>query len=222
MVVEELSVQHRMAASSPQQKLTPERGLFGTSVDEDLERFQTDPDVKQALARGLRLSDYARQIDADLASAEAVSAADITAQISLVATLHSQTLVCDQALARMQEILLGCREDLRSSSRAISHLQNSLTEMRGGLRNRRAAEALLHDEIDRLCLSENLVIGIGEEDVTPRFAECLEELGAKLRACDGTGTTLGSLAANSGDEGENKSKGHATASVCHALSSSTS
>ena len=70
-----------MAASSPEQKLTPERGLFGTSVDEDLERFQTDPDVKQALARGLRLSDYARQIDADLASAEAAQRMSLDVEI---------------------------------------------------------------------------------------------------------------------------------------------
>ena len=206
-------------SASPQQKLPPERGLFGTSVDEDLERFQTDPHVKQALARGLRLSDYARQIDADLARAEAESAADITAQISRVATVHTQTLACDQALARMQEILLGCREDLRSSSRAISHLQNSLTGMRGGLRNRRAAEALLHSQIDRLCLSEELVVGIGEEEVTSRFPDCLQELGAKLRACDGLGATHGSSAVAAGDGSGRDSKGRTTPSVCHSSAS---
>ncbi|CBN77348.1 conserved unknown protein [Ectocarpus siliculosus] len=94
-----------------------------SGIDEDLEQFQQDDIVREALRDGVDLRGYARDIDLELREVEHNSVEGYKVQSAEVLSLHQQIQGCDAILARMQEMLLGFQADLGGISDEIKHLQ---------------------------------------------------------------------------------------------------
>ena len=92
-------------------------------IDEDLERFQEDEMVQQALQRGVDLRKYGRELEKELKEAESASITQYIDNKQQVLDLHSQINDCDSVLLRMQDMLVGFQSDLSGISEEIRYLQ---------------------------------------------------------------------------------------------------
>ncbi len=80
-------------------------------LDDHLEQFQQDDFIKEALAKGVDLRQYAQQIDRELREVEMESITQYVAKSADIVDLYNQVQSCDDILARMQEMLLGFQAD---------------------------------------------------------------------------------------------------------------
>ena len=85
------------------------------TIEEDLERFQQDPFVKEALSKGVDLRQYALEIDSELSSLQVASIPEFIVQAPKTAELYNEINECDKMLANMERILLGFQSDLGKS-----------------------------------------------------------------------------------------------------------
>jgi hypothetical protein len=131
-------------------------------IDEDLERFQQDEIVADALAKGVDLREYSRQIDDELKQVEMESVREYVGESDNVVYLHNQIQACDVVLARMQEMLLGFQADLGGISEEIRYLQDQSLSMNIKLRNRRAAQAKIEGFLENVELPQDLITTVVE------------------------------------------------------------
>lgn len=94
--------------------------------------------------------------------------------------LHEQLDDCDSILARMQEMLFGFQADLGGISEEIKHLQDESLSMNIRLKNRRAAEELLHKFVEHTAMDPELVQYIMDDGINDGFLEAVIDLNAKL------------------------------------------
>lgn len=150
-------------------------------LDDYLELFQQDGVIKEALAKGVDLRQYARQMDQELRAAEAESVAQYVLRAEDIVALHDEVQQCDNVLARMQEMLLGFQADLGGISDEIRHLQDESIGMNVRLRNRRAAEEQLQRYLENVALAPSLVAAIDDADVNDAYLHALVALNGKLK-----------------------------------------
>ena len=166
-------------------------------IDDDLERFQEDETVQQALQRGVDLRKYAEELSAQLKEvkfvwhvismwaesilqAEAETVSQYMENKDDVTALHEQMEDCDAVLARMQEMLLGFQTDLGGISEEIKHLQDESLSMNIRLKNRRAAEELMHKFLDQTAVNPEMAAIINTSPVCEEFQEAVIDLNKKL------------------------------------------
>jgi len=152
-----------------------------SGIDEDLERFQKDETVKQALNQGVDLRGYAKEIDNELREVELMSVREYVAQSGSLVELNHQIKACDETLARMQEMLLGFQADLGGISEEIKHLQDQSVSMNVKLRNRRAAEEKVFKFLEQIVVPPDLAKVICSSEVQDTYLEAVTQLGCKLR-----------------------------------------
>jgi hypothetical protein len=85
-------------------------------IDEDLSKFAQDEKIRDALARGVDLRLYARQVDAELRHLEMESIADYVGQADAVAGLFDQISHCEAVLGAMQGMLSTFQDNLGGSA----------------------------------------------------------------------------------------------------------
>ncbi|CAK4089947.1 unnamed protein product [Aphanomyces euteiches] len=149
-------------------------------LDDHLEQFQQDDFIKEALAKGVDLRQYAQQIDRELRDVEMESITQYVAKSADIVDLYNQVQACDDILARMQEMLLGFQADLGGISDEIRNLQNESIEMNVKLRNRREAEEKLRIFLDQVYIPPTLIEGIDDGDVNEAYVSYLMILNSKL------------------------------------------
>jgi len=149
-------------------------------IDDDLERFQEDEMVQQALHRGVDLKKYGRELEKELKEAEAASIAQYMENKQQVLDLHSQIHDCDDVLLRMQDMLLGFQSDLSGISEEIRHLQEESFSMNIRLKNRRIAEELLHHFLENASISPDVMSCIADNTIDEEFLEGVVDLSNKL------------------------------------------
>ncbi|CAE7520701.1 VPS52, partial [Symbiodinium microadriaticum] len=149
-------------------------------IDDDLERFQEDETVQQALQRGVDLRKYAEELSAQLKEAEAETVCQYMENKGDVTTLHEQMEDCDAVLARMQEMLLGFQADLGGISEEIKHLQDESLSMNIRLKNRRAAEELMHKFLDQTAVNPEMAAIINTSPINEDFQAAVVDLNKKL------------------------------------------
>ncbi|OQR87003.1 vacuolar protein sorting-associated protein [Achlya hypogyna] len=149
-------------------------------LDDHLEQFQQDDFIKEALAKGVDLRQYAAQIDRELRDVEMESITQYVAKSADIVDLYNQVQSCDDILARMQEMLLGFQADLGGISDEIRHLQNESIGMNIKLKNRREAEESLRIFLDQVYIPPTLIEGIDDGDVNEAFVSYLMILNSKL------------------------------------------
>lgn len=98
-----------------------------------------------------------------------------------VSELHRQIEECDSVLARMQDMLLVFQADLGGISEEIRHLQDESLSMNVRLKNRRAAESLLHEFLDHASIDAELAASITSGPVNEEFLECVVDMTKKLK-----------------------------------------
>ncbi|KAF0695048.1 Aste57867_14106 [Aphanomyces stellatus] len=149
-------------------------------LDDHLEQFQQDDFIKEALAKGVDLRQYAQQIDRELRDVEMESITQYVAKSADIVDLYNQVQACDDILARMQEMLLGFQADLGGVSDEIRNLQNESMEMNVKLKNRREAEEKLRLFLDQVYIPPTLIEGIDDGDVNDAYVSYLMILNSKL------------------------------------------
>ncbi|CAM9123350.1 unnamed protein product, partial [Sphacelaria rigidula] len=152
-----------------------------SGIDEDLEQFQQDDIVRQALLQGVDLRGYARDIDLELREVELDSVREYAAQSEEVLALHKQIQGCDAILARMQEMLLGFQADLGGISDEIKHLQDESISMNIKLKNLRSAEEDLGKFLGNVVVAPELATSICGDDVNDAYLEYVVELNNKIK-----------------------------------------
>lgn len=150
-------------------------------IDEDLDRFQEDEMVKQALHRGVDLKKYGHDLEKQLKEAESDSIGQYMNNSEQVSELHKQMQDCDAVLARMQEMLQGFQTDLGGISEEIKHLQDESLSMSIRLKNRRAAEDKLHKFLENTTITPELATTVTTGVVNEAYLEAIIELSNKLR-----------------------------------------
>ncbi|RHY28847.1 hypothetical protein DYB32_008264, partial [Aphanomyces invadans] len=149
-------------------------------LDDHLEQFQQDDFIKEALAKGVDLRQYAQQIDRELRDVEMESITQYVAKSADIVDLYNQVQSCDDILARMQEMLLGFQADLGGISDEIRNLQNESIDMNIKLKNRREAEEKLRLFLDQVYIPPTLIEGIDDGDVNDAYISYLMILHSKL------------------------------------------
>ncbi|CAM9962480.1 unnamed protein product [Ascophyllum nodosum] len=152
-----------------------------SGIDEDLEQFQQDDIVRQALLQGVDLRGYARDIDLELREIESDSVQEYGAQSGEVVALHQQIQGCDAILARMQEMLLGFQADLGGISDEIKHLQDESISMNIKLKNLRSAEEDLGKFLGNIVVSSELAASICGDEVNEAYLEYVIDLNNKIK-----------------------------------------
>eukprot|EP01041_Mallomonas_annulata_P001396 gene1396-2688_t len=155
-------------------------------IDEDLERFQEDEMVKQALHRGVDLRKYGHELEKQLKEAENDSILQYMENSQQVTELHKQMQDCDAVLARMQEMLQGFQSDLGGISEEIKHLQDESLSMSIRLKNRRAAEEKLNKFLENTSITPDLAATIAAGLVNEPYLEAVVELSRKLKYMEQT------------------------------------
>jgi hypothetical protein len=150
-------------------------------IDDDLERFQEDEMVQQALQRGIDLRKYALELTLQLKEAEAETVTQYMENNEEVSQLHQQMEECDAVLGRMQEMLLGFQEDLGGISEEIKDLQDKSLSMNIKLKNRRAAEELIHKFLDQTSIDPEIAHIIVTSPINEQFLDAVIDLSKKLK-----------------------------------------
>ncbi len=148
--------------------------------DEDLDLFQKDDIVKQALSEGVDLKGYRDDIEVELRDLEADSVSEYVTQRGKLFALNQEIHSCDSILACMHELLLGFQADLDGISDEIKHLQDESLSMNIQLKNYRAAEALLSRYVEKVIVTPELVSTICG-DVNDTYLEYLIVLNDKSK-----------------------------------------
>ncbi|CAM9642682.1 unnamed protein product [Phaeothamnion confervicola] len=152
-----------------------------SGIDEDLERFQQDAIVKQALLQGVDLRGYSADIEQELREVEMESVREYVHQSGKVLELHNQLQACDAILARMQEMLLGFQADLGGISDEIKHLQDESISMNIKLKNRRAVEERLGKFLSHVVVPPELASAICGDEVSDAYLEYIIALNGKVK-----------------------------------------
>lgn len=126
-------------------------------LSENLQAFQEDAIIKEALDKGVDLRAYSKNVEDELKSLEQACIQDYIAHGDGLADLHGQIQSCDAILQKMESMLSNFQGDLSLISSEISHLQERSLSMNVKLKNRKAAESELYRFIKKIFLSEETV-----------------------------------------------------------------
>lgn len=150
-------------------------------IDEDLARFAQDEVVREALARGVDLRLYARQVEGELRSMEALSIRDYVGQADAVAALFEQICHCEGVLGGMQGMLGTFQGSLGGISREIRTLQEQSLSLSVSMSNRKALAGKLDTFLSKVSVPESLIARIVEGAVDDAWMTDLAALADKLQ-----------------------------------------
>lgn len=150
-------------------------------IDEDLARFAQDEVVREALARGVDLRLYARQVEGELRAMEALSIRDYVGQADAVAALFEQICHCESVLGGMQGMLSTFQGSLGGISREIRTLQEQSLSLSVSMSNRKTLAAKLDTFLSKVSVPEALITRIVEGAVDDAWMVDLAALADKLQ-----------------------------------------
>jgi len=166
-----------------------------SAIDGDLERFSQDPVIRDALARGVDLRMYSKQVDSELRSMEALSIADYIRESDSIAGLFGHITSCEEVLTEMQTLLQGFQDNLGGISDEIKSLQDESLALDVKMKNRKALSAKLRALGAKFFVSENLIKRINEAPIDDSWLRDLRSLSEKIEYCSGTYRTAASRSA---------------------------
>lgn len=103
-----------------------------------------------------------------------------------VADLHRKMQECDGVLARMEEMLHGFQADLGEISAEIKHLQSDSLSMSIRLKNRREAEHLLHQFLEKGGIPPWVASTIVSDYINDDFLNAIVLLSERLKYLEQT------------------------------------
>ncbi|KAF9109077.1 Vacuolar protein sorting-associated protein 52 [Mortierella sp. AM989] len=149
-------------------------------VGDRISEFQEDEFVKQALAKGMDLREYAHHIESELDLVGQDHEDDYIHQSQAFVDLHGQIKSCDEILETMENLLSIFQTDLGNISTEIQTLQTKSVSMSIQLKNRMAVENHLNDLLEGILITPQLIRKIYDGEVDETWLATLAELNSKM------------------------------------------
>ncbi|OZJ04550.1 hypothetical protein BZG36_02697 [Bifiguratus adelaidae] len=142
--------------------------LLEASFDEvtnSITAFQEDEQVKEALARGVDLRQYAKEVEQELGLHENEHNRDYMEYVASFVTLDSEIKSCDAILENMEDLLNAFQSDLGTISSEIQTLQERSSHMNIKLKNRKVVNDQLQRVLDGVVLAPYMIRKISDAEV---------------------------------------------------------
>ncbi|KAG0004561.1 Histone acetyltransferase kat2b [Modicella reniformis] len=171
---------------SPKTEQEPSISLFlqddlaFEQVGDRISEFQEDEFVKQALAKGMDLREYAHHIESELDTVGQDHEDDYILQSQAFVDLHGQIKSCDEILETMENLLSIFQTDLGNISTEIQTLQTKSVTMSIQLKNRMAVESHLNELLEGILVTPQLIRKIYDGEVDETWLGALAELNSKM------------------------------------------
>ncbi|KAF9343251.1 Vacuolar protein sorting-associated protein 52, partial [Mortierella sp. AD094] len=149
-------------------------------VGDRISEFQEDEFVKQALAKGMDLREYAHHIESELDLVGQDHEDDYIHQSQAFVDLHGQIKSCDEILETMENLLSIFQTDLGNISTEIQTLQTKSVSMSIQLKNRMAVENHLNNLLEGILITPQLIRKIYDGEVDETWLAALAELNSKM------------------------------------------
>ncbi|KAG0316787.1 Vacuolar protein sorting-associated protein 52 [Dissophora globulifera] len=149
-------------------------------VGDRISEFQEDEFVKQALAKGMDLREYAHHIESELDLVGQDHEDDYIYQSQAFVDLHGQIKSCDEILETMENLLSIFQTDLGNISSEIQTLQSKSVSMSIQLKNRMAVENNLNNLLEGILVTPQLIRKIYDGEVDETWLGALTELNSKM------------------------------------------
>ena len=122
-------------------------------LDDDLESYQNEELVKQALAKGLDLRQCSRRLDDDLRKIEKASIQDYAKESDNLSTLQSHINVCDGILSSLESMLTSFQGSIGTISEGIESTLALSDTIDVKLRNRKETSQRMTQFVEGLQVS---------------------------------------------------------------------
>ncbi|KAG9321025.1 hypothetical protein KVV02_004986 [Mortierella alpina] len=149
-------------------------------VGDRISEFQEDEFVKEALAKGMDLREYAHHIESELDIVGQDHEDDYVHQSQAFVDLHGQIKSCDEILETMENLLSIFQTDLGNISTEIQTLQSKSVSMSIQLKNRMAVENHLNDLLEGILVTPQLIRKIYDGEVDDTWLAALADLNSKM------------------------------------------
>ncbi|KAF9425518.1 Vacuolar protein sorting-associated protein 52 [Podila epigama] len=149
-------------------------------VGDRISEFQDDEFVKQALAKGMDLREYAHHIESELDIVGQDHEDDYIHQSQAFVDLHGQIKSCDEILETMENLLSIFQTDLGNISVEIQTLQTKSVSMSIQLKNRMTVENHLNNLLEGILVTPQLIRKIYDGEVDETWLEALADLNSKM------------------------------------------
>lgn len=143
-------------------------------LKQDLQRFQKEDIVRDALEKEVDLRAYGERINNELHEASLQSVDDYLHESVYLAHLHNEIKVSDTILSQMQELLHKFQKDLSAVSSEIRVLQNESLNITVKLNNRKAADVFLRDFINKIALTPTMVKILSDGAINKQYMDTLD------------------------------------------------
>ncbi|KAG0043050.1 Vacuolar protein sorting-associated protein 52 [Gryganskiella cystojenkinii] len=168
------------SGTEPTMSLFLQDDLAFEQVGDRISEFQEDEFVKQALAKGMDLREYAHHIESELDIVGQDHEDDYVHQSQAFVDLHGQITSCDEILETMENLLSIFQTDLGNISTEIQTLQTKSVSMSIQLKNRMAVENHLNDLLEGILVTPQLIRKIYDGEVDETWLAALAELNSKM------------------------------------------
>ncbi|KAG0332721.1 Vacuolar protein sorting-associated protein 52 [Podila horticola] len=147
---------------------------------EQVGEFQEDEFVKQALAKGMDLREYAHYIESELDIVGQDHEDDYVHQSQAFVDLHGQIKSCDEILETMENLLSIFQTDLGNISAEIQTLQTKSVSMSIQLKNRMTIENHLNCLLEGIVVTPHLIRKIYDGEVDDTWLAAIADLNSKM------------------------------------------
>ncbi|KAG0075022.1 Vacuolar protein sorting-associated protein 52 [Podila epicladia] len=145
-----------------------------------ISEFQEDEFVKQALAKGMDLREYAHYIESELDIVGQDHEDDYVHQSQAFVDLHGQIKSCDEILETMENLLSIFQTDLGNISAEIQTLQTKSVSMSIQLKNRMIVENHLNCLLEGIVVTPHLIRKIYDAEVDDSWLAAVADLNSKM------------------------------------------
>ncbi|XP_063930835.1 vacuolar protein sorting-associated protein 52 homolog [Zophobas morio] len=160
-------------------EITKEDNLFD-AVDIHIQENLEDELVKEALAQGLDLRVYAREIEEALENVQKDSVLDYARESSKIASLHFQIKNCEQLLEDAEQLLGQFQSNLGEISFKIQTLQTQSLSLNTKLVNRRGVYDQIYSFISNSLMPPDMINCICESEVNETYMQYLLKLDERI------------------------------------------
>ncbi|KAG0016183.1 Vacuolar protein sorting-associated protein 52 [Podila clonocystis] len=149
-------------------------------VGDRISEFQEDEFVKQALAKGMDLREYAHYIESELDIVGQDHEDDYVHQSHAFVDLHGQIKSCDEILETMENLLSIFQTDLGNISAEIQTLQTKSVSMSIQLKNRMTIENQLNCLLEDVVVTPQLIRKIYDGEVDDTWLAATADLNSRM------------------------------------------
>lgn len=150
-------------------------------MEQDIQRFASEPSVRKVLEVGVDLQNYSAQIKKELDDIESASIEDYLRQIPRVDSLHEEIMACDKTLEAMEDLLVTFKGSLGQLSTEICSLQTRSQEISMKLENRKSLDNFLGEFAREVAITKDFTDAVTNTEAGPNYVKIIVELGNKLK-----------------------------------------